>query len=128
MNSGMKTLDPPVDGDVIDRPAALGDRVAALMIDVTNRRQVLVLGEAGGPHPIHVGRGSIRPRLLALETGSPGELDLIEQRLAHRQALLGRRRTQAWEGIVGVDPDRIEVTVSAHPDLRAHSKPRLGQS
>lgn len=100
--------------DVFDlRLASRSDRVAALMIDETNRRQVLVLREAGGPNPIHVGRGSIGPRLLALEAGSPGELDVIEHRLAERQALIGRRRTETWQAIVGVDPDRIEVSVSS---------------
>jgi len=95
------------------RSVAGGDRVSALMIDETNRRQVLVLREVGGPHPIHMGRGTIGPRLLALEAGSLGELDVIEQRLMERKALVGRRRTEAWEAIVGVDPDRIEVSVSS---------------
>jgi catechol 2,3-dioxygenase-like lactoylglutathione lyase family enzyme len=100
--------------DVFDlRPAARRDRVAALMIDETTRRQVLVLREIGGLQTIHMGRGSIGPRLLALEAGSPGELDVIERRLADRQALLGRRRTETWMAIVGVDPDRIEVSVSS---------------
>jgi catechol 2,3-dioxygenase-like lactoylglutathione lyase family enzyme len=53
------------------RLVARGDRVAALMIDETNRRQVLVLREAGGSHPLHVGRGSIGPRLLALRPARP---------------------------------------------------------
>jgi hypothetical protein len=83
------------------------------MIDQADRQQVLVLREIGGPNPTHPGRGGIGPRLLALEAGSPSELDAIGQRLAERQALLGRRRTQAWEAIVGVDPDRIEITVAA---------------
>jgi catechol 2,3-dioxygenase-like lactoylglutathione lyase family enzyme len=95
------------------RPAAAGDRVAALMIDETSRRQVLVLRETGGPHPIRMGRGSIGLRLLALEAGSPGELDVIEQRLTARKAFIGRRRTETWEAIVGIDPDRIEVSVSS---------------
>jgi catechol 2,3-dioxygenase-like lactoylglutathione lyase family enzyme len=100
--------------DVFDlRPAARGDRVAALMIDETTRRQVLMLREIGGLQTIHMGRGSIGPRLLALEAGSPSELDVIERRLADRQALLGRRRTETWMAIVGVDPDRIEVSVSS---------------
>ena len=94
------------------RLAARGDRVAALMIDETSRRQVLVLRELG-PQPMHPGRGTIGPRLLALEAGSPGELDVIEHRLAERQALIGRRRTETWQAIVGVDPDRIEVSVSS---------------
>jgi catechol 2,3-dioxygenase-like lactoylglutathione lyase family enzyme len=100
--------------DVLDlRPVARADRVAALMIDETNRRQVLVLREAGGPHPIRMGRGGIGPRLFALEVGSPRDLDVIEQRLVERKAFLGRRRTKTWEAIVGVDPDRIEVSVSS---------------
>jgi catechol 2,3-dioxygenase-like lactoylglutathione lyase family enzyme len=100
--------------DVFDlRQVARADRVAALMIDETNRRQVLVLREAGGPHPIHMGRGSIGLRLFALEAGSPRELDVIEQRLIERKAFIGRRRTKTWEAVVGVDPDRIEVSVSS---------------
>jgi catechol 2,3-dioxygenase-like lactoylglutathione lyase family enzyme len=95
------------------RPAARGDRVAALMIDQADRQQVLVLREIGGLNPVCAGRGSIGPRLLAPEAGSPGELDAIEQRLASRQALLGRKRAETWEAIVGVDPDRIEVSVSS---------------
>ena len=95
------------------RPMARDDRVAALMIDETSRRQVLLLREQGGANPVHMGRGSIGPRLLVLEAGSPDELDVIEQRLTERNAFIGRRRTDAWEAIVGVDPDRIEVSVSA---------------
>jgi catechol 2,3-dioxygenase-like lactoylglutathione lyase family enzyme len=95
------------------RPVARGDRVAALMINETTRQQVLVLREVGGPHAVHPGRGSIGPRLLALEAGSPRELDAIEQRLIQRQAFAGRRQTKTWQAIVGVDPDRIEVTVAA---------------
>jgi len=41
-------------------------------------------------HHVHVGRGGIGPRLLALEADSPGELDVIEQRLAERGAFAGR--------------------------------------
>ncbi len=94
------------------RLVARGDRVAALMIDETSRRQVLVLRELG-PQPIHLGRGTIGPRLLALEAGSPGELDVIEQRLLERKAFAGRRRTETWQAIVGVDPDRIQISVSS---------------
>jgi len=94
------------------RLAAQGDRVAALMINEASRRQVLLLRELG-PQPSYPGRGSIGPRLLALEAGSPGELDVIEQRLQERKAFGGRRRTEAWEAIVGIDPDRIQVSVSS---------------
>jgi catechol 2,3-dioxygenase-like lactoylglutathione lyase family enzyme len=54
--------------DVLDlRPVSHADRVAALMISQENRRQVLVLRETVGPHPLRAGRGSIGPRLLAFE-------------------------------------------------------------
>jgi catechol 2,3-dioxygenase-like lactoylglutathione lyase family enzyme len=89
------------------------DRVAALMIDETGRRQVLVLREVAGTNSLHLGRGSIGPRLLALEATTPGELEVIADRLTERGAFIGRRRTQTWEALVGVDPDRIEVSVSA---------------
>ena len=100
--------------DVYDlRPVAREDRVAALMIDEGSRRQVLILREVAGPNPVHMGRGSIGQRLLALEAGTSDELDVIEQRLTERHAFIGRRRTDTWEAIVGVDPDRIEVSVSS---------------
>lgn len=95
------------------RLASRADRVAALMIHEGERQQVLVLREVGGPHPAYPGRGGIGPRLLVLEAGSPAELDAVEARLTQRQALVGRRRTGAWEAVVGLDPDRIEVSVSA---------------
>ena len=100
--------------DVLDlHPIASGDRVAALMIDGTTRRQVLLLREVQSANPIHMGRGSIGPRMLGLEAGSLAELDVIEQRLTERNAFMGRRKTEVWEAIVGVDPDRIEITVSS---------------
>jgi catechol-2,3-dioxygenase len=95
------------------RLVAREDRVAALIIDETSRSQVLVLREQSGANPVHMGRGSIGARLITLEAGTPEDLDVIEQRLAERNALIGRRRTDTWEAIVGVDPDRIEVSVSA---------------
>lgn len=100
--------------DVLDlHPVASGDRVAALLIDGTTRRQVLLLREVPGDNPIHMGRGSIGPRLLGLEAGSPAELDVIEQRMTERNAFMGRRKTETWEAIVGVDPDRTEVLVAS---------------
>jgi catechol 2,3-dioxygenase-like lactoylglutathione lyase family enzyme len=95
------------------RPAASSDRVTALMIDGTTRQQVLVLREVHGANPVHLGRGSIGPRLLGLEAGSVAELDVIQQRLTERNAFTGRRKTETWEAIVGVDPDRIEIAVSS---------------
>jgi catechol 2,3-dioxygenase-like lactoylglutathione lyase family enzyme len=95
------------------RPVASSDRVTALMIDGTTRRQVLLLREVQGANPVHLGRGGIGPRLLGLEAGSPAELDVIEQRLTERNAFTGRRKTETWEAVVGVDPDRIDITVSS---------------
>ena len=112
----VKNLDQSVEfyRHVFDLPVtARQDRVAALIISEAERQQVLLLREAGGPHPVHVGRGTIGSRLLVFEAGSPGELDLIEHRLTERKAFIGRRRTETWEAVVGVDPDRIEVSVSA---------------
>ena len=95
------------------RPIAHDDRVTALMIDETTRRQVLLLREVAGANPVHMGRGSIGPRLLGLEAGSAADLDVIQQRLTERNAFIGRRTTDTWEAVVGVDPDRIEFSVSA---------------
>jgi catechol-2,3-dioxygenase len=93
--------------------AARADRVAALTMDETSSRQVLILREVGGPNPVHMGRGSIGPRLISLAASTPADLDQIEQRLTERNAFIGRRQTETWAAIVGVDPDRIEVSVSA---------------
>jgi len=86
--------------------------VAALMINETDRRQVLVLREVPDRAPHH-GRMVIGPRLFALEAGSLDELHIIEERLVARRALLSRGRTETYEAIVGVDPDRIEVSIAA---------------
>src|SRR5580698_1567474 len=67
--------------------------VAALMINETDRRQVLVLREVPDRAPHH-GRMAIGPRLFALEAGSLGELHTIEERLVARRALLGRAKTE----------------------------------
>lgn len=95
------------------RPIAREDRVAVLMIDDSSRQQVLILRALDGANPVHMGRGSLGPRLLLLEAGTPDELNVIAQRLTERDAFIGRRRTETWEAIVGVDPDRIEVSVSS---------------
>jgi catechol-2,3-dioxygenase len=94
------------------RPIAREDRVAVLMIDESSRQQVLILRALDGANPVHMGRGSLGPRVLLLEVGTPDELKAIEQRLTERDAFIGRRRTETWEAIVGVDPDRIEVSAS----------------
>ena len=61
---------------------------------------------------IHGGRGTIGPRLVAFEGGSSDELATIEQRLSQRNAFVERIRTATYEGIIGVDPDRIEVSIA----------------
>jgi catechol 2,3-dioxygenase-like lactoylglutathione lyase family enzyme len=89
------------------------DQAAALMISEKHRRQVLVLRELESLHPLHGGRDSIGPRLVSFEAASLDELDEIERRLVERQAFVARPRTKTWETVVGVDPDRIELTVAS---------------
>jgi catechol 2,3-dioxygenase-like lactoylglutathione lyase family enzyme len=100
--------------DVFDlRLLAQGNRYAALLINEGNRRQVLVLREAEARAPVHAGRDSVGLKLFALEAGSMDELAVVEQRLVQRHAFTGRRRTETWEVVLGVDPDRVEVSVSS---------------
>jgi catechol 2,3-dioxygenase-like lactoylglutathione lyase family enzyme len=87
-------------------------RAAALIVKEHDRRQIVVLREVG-PSPLHSGRGTIGPRLLAFEVSSPEELELIEQRLEQRHALLRHQRTETYEAVLGVDPDRIEISVAS---------------
>jgi catechol-2,3-dioxygenase len=91
---------------------AKDDLVAVLKIEGLGREQVLVLREVGN-EALRPGRGTIGPRVLAFEVGSRKELGQIEERLTQRQAVIGHRRTDTWEAVIGVDPDRIQVTVSA---------------
>jgi catechol 2,3-dioxygenase-like lactoylglutathione lyase family enzyme len=99
--------------DVLDlRVVSQRDRVAALMIYEKYRRQALVLRELG-PNAVRVGRGNIGVRMLSFEAGSLGELDVIEQRLAERDAVVGRRRGEGYTAILGLDPDRIEIFVAS---------------
>lgn len=88
------------------------DMVAVLKIEALGREQVLVLREVGNS-AFRPGRGSIGPRVLALAVGSRAELGQIEKRLTKRDALVGHRRTDTWEAVVGIDPDRIQITVSS---------------
>jgi catechol-2,3-dioxygenase len=89
-----------------------GDQVAVLMVSEKDRQQVLLLREVGR-NAYHAGRGTIGVRQLAFEAGSPEELEMIEQRLVERQALVGQGQTETYRGIFGLDPDRIEVAVSS---------------
>jgi catechol 2,3-dioxygenase-like lactoylglutathione lyase family enzyme len=99
--------------DVLElRLVSQRDRVAGLMIHEEDRRQVLVLRELGRS-PLRPGRGNVGVRMLSFEAGSLDALDVIEQRLVRRDALVWRRRTQAFTAIMGLDPDRIEIAISA---------------
>jgi catechol 2,3-dioxygenase-like lactoylglutathione lyase family enzyme len=99
--------------DVLDlRLVSQRDQVAALMIHEKDRSQVLTLRELGRS-PLRPGRGNVGVRMLSFEVGSLGDLDVIEERLARRDALVWRRRTKAFTAIMGLDPDRIEIAISA---------------
>lgn len=99
--------------DVLElRQVSQGDRVAALMVNETEPSQVLVLREVG-PRAFHPGRGSVGLRMLGLEAGSLEELDVIEQRLAERQVLLGQLETETYRAVHGLDPDRTELSVAS---------------
>jgi catechol 2,3-dioxygenase-like lactoylglutathione lyase family enzyme len=89
-----------------------GDRVAALMISEQHRRQVLLLRELGR-NAYHGGRGNVGVRMLSFEVESLAELDVIEQRLAQRQAIVWQGRTERYSALIGLDPDRIEIAVSS---------------
>jgi catechol 2,3-dioxygenase-like lactoylglutathione lyase family enzyme len=99
--------------DVLDlRLQSQGDRLAALMINDNHRRQVLLLRELGR-NAHHAGRGSIGPRMLSFEAASLDELEVIEQRFEQRHALVWQGRTETYKAIMGLDPDRIEISVAA---------------
>ena len=86
-------------------------RATALLVNEDDRRQVLVLREAG-PNAVHPGRGALGPRIFGFEVGSPEELELIEQRLEQRGTPLTHTRRETWEAIVGNDPDRVEFVAA----------------
>jgi hypothetical protein len=99
--------------DVFDlRLTSQDEEVAALMVSETNRRQVLLLRELrSGSH--RVGRHGVGLRMLSFETGSPNELETIEQKLVERNALIWRKETNAYRGLMGVDPDRTEICAAS---------------
>ena len=100
--------------EVFDFPIAARDsEVVTLMVNHDVRRQVLVLRRTYSV--IHPGRGTVGARLVAFEAGSLEEVDLVEARLDERTALVGRRRTEGWEAVIGFDPDRIPVSIAANP-------------
>ena len=89
------------------------DQAAALMISETGWLRVLVLRQVGRGTGVRPGRGALGIRVLCFEASSPDELEVIADRLGERHALLGRERLDAYEVVVGVDPDRTEITVSS---------------
>jgi catechol-2,3-dioxygenase len=99
--------------DVFDlHVVSQADRVTALMVSEKDRRQVVLLRELGR-NPYHGGRGNIGLRMLSFEVGSIEELETIEQRFVQRQALVWHGTTGNFRAIMGLDPDRIEVSVSS---------------
>ena len=86
--------------------------VAALNVSASDRRQVLIL-RATKATSFHPGRGAIGPRLLAFEAGSLDEVHLVQARLEARKAFAGRRRAKGWEAVLGFDPDRNQVSITA---------------
>ena len=88
------------------------EQIAALLVHEHDRRQAILL-RAVSPNALHSGRGTIGPRLVGFEVSSDEELDLIEQRLEQRHALLRHVRTETYKAIFGVDPDRIELSAAS---------------
>jgi len=88
------------------------DEVAALMVYEANRRQVVLLRELRGKSH-HAGQRNVGLRMLSFEAGTPNELDAIEQKLIDRHALVWRSETETYRGLMGVDPDRIEICAAA---------------
>ena len=88
------------------------DEVAALMAHETGQRQVLLLRQIGD-RAHHTGRNTIGLRMLSFEVGSLDELDVIEQRLLQRNALVRSVQNETYRGLFSVDPDRIEITVAS---------------
>ena len=49
---------------------------------------------------------------MGFEVASVEELDQVHNRLTEHHAFLGRRRSDTWEFIIGVDPDQCEMSLS----------------
>jgi catechol 2,3-dioxygenase-like lactoylglutathione lyase family enzyme len=99
--------------DVFDfRVVSRADRVSVVMVSAKDRRQVLLLRQLGR-NSYRGGRGNIGYRMLSFEVGSLEELEVIEQRLVARQALVWQGQTDFYRAIIGLDPDRIEVAVAS---------------
>jgi catechol-2,3-dioxygenase len=99
--------------EVFDLPViSQREGVVALIITETHRRQVLVLRDVMG-HAHHGGGQEIGMRALALEAASTQELDEIQTRLKDRNAFVGGKTADNWRVVVGVDPDRISVSIAS---------------
>jgi catechol 2,3-dioxygenase len=94
--------------------SARQEETAVLMINQSGRRHVLVLREVG-ERAHHGGRSTSGVRFFSLETASSDDLDVIEQRLAERGALIGRQQRPDWQAVFGVDPDRVNIGVATGP-------------
>jgi catechol 2,3-dioxygenase-like lactoylglutathione lyase family enzyme len=92
-----------------------GDRVAVSKVNAKGRIQVLLLREVGR-NAYHGGRGTIGVRMLSFEAGSTDELEIIEQRLTQRQALIWQGGTDTYRAVMGLDPDRVEIAVASSLD------------
>lgn len=99
--------------DVFDlRLTSRDEEVAALMVLETNRRQVLLLRELrSGSH--RSGRHGVGLRMLSFEAGSPDELEAIDRKLTERNALVWRKETDTYRGLMGIDPDRTEICAAS---------------
>jgi catechol-2,3-dioxygenase len=99
--------------DVFDlRLISEKEEVAALMVYEKDRRQVLLLHELRGMSH-HAGRRNVGLRMLSFEVGGLDELDAIERKLVDRHALVWHAQTETYRGIMGVDPDRIEICAAS---------------
>jgi catechol 2,3-dioxygenase-like lactoylglutathione lyase family enzyme len=108
--------------DVFDlRPAARGDRVAALMIDETTRRQVLMLREVGGPQAIAPERGFAIPTEESFdwETGPHGSLyvgspQTVAQKIAANLRALGATRFDLKYGMPGLTHQQLMTNIELY--------------
>jgi catechol-2,3-dioxygenase len=94
------------------RPISQREEAAALMINETTRRQVLLLREIPG-QAHHPGRRNIGLRMVSFEAGTPIEFDAILQKLVDRNALVRQWQTETYRSIMCVDPDRTQICVGS---------------
>ena len=98
--------------DVFSFPlVAQRQEVAVLQISQAHRSQALVLREF--QRAKHPGGGSIGIKVLGFEVASPEELGQVQERLVERDAYDKRIRRDLSETVLGVDPDRNTIAVTA---------------